>query len=135
MHRRQTGMTLIELMVAVTIVAILSAIAYPSYRQYAVRSNRTEAKTELLQLSQALEKCYTRFHAYDHDDCNVDTDYTTASGNFVIAGDIDAQAYVLTADPSGAQKKDDKCGKLSIDNTGAKKERDGETVVPANKCW
>lgn len=134
-RRYSTGITMIELMVVTVIIAILAGIGYPMYRQYAVRSNRTEAKTELLQLTQALEKCYTRFHVYDHDDCEVDADYVTASGNYEISSDIDPQAYTLEATPKGGQLEDDKCGVLSITNAGVKKERDGENLVAANKCW
>ncbi|MFN3788917.1 type IV pilin protein [Massilia sp.] len=50
-HRR--GFTLVELMVAVAIVGILTAIALPSYNQYVVRSKRAAAQSYLMELSQA----------------------------------------------------------------------------------
>lgn len=133
MHKRQTGMTLIELMVVVTIIAILSAIAYPSYRQYAIRSNRTEAKTELLQLTQTLEKCYTRSHSYDG--CVADDEYPTPSGNYNITVDTDNQTYTLGATPQGGQADDTTCGALALDNLGKRFELENVPTDPANKCW
>ncbi len=50
------GFTLIELMVAVTIFAIISAIAIPLYTQYTQRGFRTELMGDLLTCAQALER-------------------------------------------------------------------------------
>lgn len=45
--RNQHGFTLIELMIAVAIIAILSAIAVPQYSEYVMRSRITEATMAL----------------------------------------------------------------------------------------
>ena len=50
--------TLIELMVVVAIIAILAAIALPSYKNYIVASHRTEAQSAILHLAQYLESYY-----------------------------------------------------------------------------
>ena len=65
MIRGQRGVTLMELMVVMVIIGILAAIAYPSYRAQVRRSNRTEARVALEQTAGALEKCYTRYMAYN----------------------------------------------------------------------
>jgi len=52
MNRRNSGFTLIELMITVVIIAILVAIAYPSYTRYIARSNRTAAQSYLMDLAQ-----------------------------------------------------------------------------------
>ena len=56
--RLQDGFTLIELIVAVLIVSILAAVAYPSYRDYVVRGKRAEGKTALLKAAQLQERNY-----------------------------------------------------------------------------
>ena len=82
---RTGGFTLIELMIAVAIIAILATIAYPSYRQQVLKSQRTEAKTALSDAAQRLERCYTQFNAYN------DTDDCTIAGTFDSGGSYEAE--------------------------------------------
>jgi type IV pilus assembly protein PilE len=64
MRNKQTGMTLVELLIVVGIVAILAAIAYPSYRNQIMRSNRSEARNTLINTAQTLERCFTHVRTY-----------------------------------------------------------------------
>jgi len=50
------GFTFIELIISITILGILSAIAIPSYRGYILRSNRSEAIANLSQMAMLIEQ-------------------------------------------------------------------------------
>ncbi|MCW8196105.1 prepilin-type N-terminal cleavage/methylation domain-containing protein [Proteobacteria bacterium 005FR1] len=52
----QGGFTLIELMIAVAVIAILSSIAYSSYNAQTTKARRTDAQSALMGLAQAMER-------------------------------------------------------------------------------
>jgi type IV pilus assembly protein PilE len=134
MNRTQRGVTLMELMVVLTIVGILSAIAYPSYRAQVRRSNRTEARVALEQTAGALEKCYTRYMTYnDIASCpaanqfNGGTSFATPKGLYLVtAPTLNVTQFTLRADAQGAQATDSGCTRLELDQTGNR--------TPAT-CW
>lgn len=63
--KRQQGFTLVELMIVVAIIAIITSIAYPSYRENVIRSNRAEAKAGLLENAQYMERFFTENNSYE----------------------------------------------------------------------
>jgi type IV pilus assembly protein PilE len=91
-HRlpRARGVTLLEVLVTVAIVAVLTAVALPMYAQYLVRGQRATAKTALLQLSQSMERYYTACGSYSN----------STSGP--CAGTTSTVAYPLAATVSGS---------------------------------
>ena len=67
MRKYMRGVTLLELMIVVVVISILTAIAYPNYRQYATRAKRTEAKAALLQIATNQERFYLQNNTYTTD--------------------------------------------------------------------
>ncbi len=63
-RRRSGGMTLIELIIVMVIVAIMASIAIPSYNSYVLKSHRTEAKTALLDLASMEERYFSTQNVY-----------------------------------------------------------------------
>jgi type IV pilus assembly protein PilE len=102
--RKVSGFTLIELMITIVVVAILAAIAVPSYIQYIQRGKISEAISNLSSTRLQLEKYYADNHMYGTGNvCGVampsgaDAQYftiTCASGNANAIGD---QTYTITA--------------------------------------
>ena len=144
MRHGNRGVTLMELMVVIAIIGILSAIAYPSYRQYVIRANRTEAKVALMQAQQGLEKCYTRFHRYRTngaqvcgvaDGLAVAGGVATEEGNYsvTIAHDrIATPSYTLTATRQRGQTADAQCGNFTMNEIGTRGITGTGTVA---QCW
>ena len=133
--RSAAGFTLIELLIVVAVIAILLAIAYPSYGEYVTRTRRTEGKAALAEVSARMERCYTRRQAYNHADCSATATATSENGWYAIAADpLTATAYTLRATPQRAQAGDDaRCGTLTLTHVGAR----GQTGTPPSgyRCW
>lgn len=133
--RLAKGFTLIELMIAVAIVAILVAIAVGSYDFATVKTRRAAAKGCLTEGAQYMERYYTLHFSYSDATeppslpvCSADvTDFYAVA---FATGMPTATAYTIEAVPQGGQATSDtKCGTLSINQTGVK----GATDVDA--CW
>lgn len=140
MRNRQRGISLIELMTVVVIVAILGAIAVPSYRGYMLRANRTDAKTALMFYAGGLERCYTRYNNY-HLDTNaavgcpsVALPAASENGHYQITVTVppDYATFTLTATPQGQQTKDTGCGNLTLDYRNTRGITGTKTVA---ECW
>jgi len=61
------GFTLIELMIAVVIVAVLAAVALPSYTAYIARARRAEARTHLVEAAQFMQRFYAANDSFTKD--------------------------------------------------------------------
>lgn len=62
--KKKNGFTLIELMIAVVVIAIIAAIAYPNYRTYIERKDLKNAQQEVLRLSAELERFKNKNFSY-----------------------------------------------------------------------
>jgi type IV pilus assembly protein PilE len=91
----QRGFTLIDLVVAIAIVAILTRIALPAYQAYIVRGSRQTAQSELVALANAQEKIFLNSNAYT---ASVTAAYTGQSGGGlgVTSGKTKDSRYTLS---------------------------------------
>ena len=62
--KRQSGFTLVELMVVVAIIGLLSAVAIPNFRKYQAKSKMSEAKLQLSSLYTAESAFFSDFNIY-----------------------------------------------------------------------
>lgn len=133
---RQTGFTLIEVMIVVAIIGILSSIAYPSYTEYVRKGHRASAKAALLQAAQWMERAATATGTYPVT-ANFPANLKTVEGDrYTIEAESDGATFNLTATPKGAQSGD-KCGNFTLTNTGlpgANGKKSGEAGYDAS-CW
>jgi type IV pilus assembly protein PilE len=92
---RQTGFTLIELMITVAVVAILAAVALPSYGNYVRRGKIPDAMSVLMAKRVKLEQFFQDNRTYVGS-TTLDAD-TSTSKYFDFAGTATATSYTLTA--------------------------------------
>ncbi|WP_129647255.1 type IV pilin protein [Peristeroidobacter agariperforans] len=127
----QRGITLIELLTVVAIVALLGTIAMSSYRSSVLRANRAEGTTTLLRVQAAQEKFYLNEQAYTNNLTQLGIPASTERGLYQIqVSNVTATGYTVTATAAGGQTGDTECSTLTIDSTGRR------TPSPATtRCW
>lgn len=125
--KTQNGFTLIELMITVAIIGILSAIAYPSYTQYVVKSNRSAAEAFMLTVAGKQEQYMldARGYATNMTVLNITSVPSEVSKNYNVTVTANNAAtpptYTVTATPTGTQAtRDTSCAILTLDQTGGK---------------
>jgi type IV pilus assembly protein PilE len=125
------GMTLIELVIVVAIMAILLTLAVPNYRSYTLRVHRSEAIRMLLQASMCQERIHANQAIYDTGRCRDVTDQQHYQLTY-IPSDALVLSYSVVATPVGAQRAEP-CGRLSLNQSGAR----GISAVniSVTKCW
>lgn len=141
--RRSRGFTLIEIMITVAIVGIVAAIALPSYRSYVDRARRADARTQLMQAAQFMQRFYSANDQYVNDRAgnNISSQMpanlarSPTDGPQIYALTIDATtiAYTLTMAPmTGSPLATDACGSFTLTSTGAR----GVTGTKTrDECW
>jgi type IV pilus assembly protein PilE len=131
---RQHGVTLVELMVVVVILAVIAAIAIPSYRQQVLRSNRSDAKVTVMQAAQNLERCFTRVSTYTG--CYDDDPETIPSpeGLYEVTVDVDdlGTGYDISAVPQEGQANDTTCANFTFNEQSIRGVSGSGTV---QECW
>ncbi len=119
MNSKHKGFTLIELMITLTILAIIASIAYPSYQDQVNKTRRSEGKVFLMGIAQRMERCFTQYNAYNHGNCPT-FPQTSESGYYQATVARTATTYTLTATARGAQAGDTYCATLTINQANNK---------------
>lgn len=158
MMYQSKGFTLIEVMITVAIIAMLAAVAMPSYTSYVQRGNRADARNTLLAAAQRMEQNYNLAGRYDFlqdGTTAVNTAMLTTWGlnkspssgtqlyTISFSTAPSQTAYILAATPvTGTAQENDTCGILRLNerNLKAAKGEDPNTAgVSRNAntlaCW
>jgi type IV pilus assembly protein PilE len=137
MKRRQRGFSLIELLVTLGIVAVLAAIAYPSYIQYTRRGNRTDATRNMMLMAQGLERCYSQAFTYAGCAGVPAGTANTPQGYYKITVAVpSASQFTLTAVPNGKpQSGDAPCQSFTLSSAGAQSALDSGGADSSGTCW
>jgi type IV pilus assembly protein PilE len=139
---RIAGFTLVELMVTITIAAVLLSIAVPSYTAQIRKSRRTEARTAVLDLATREERYFSVNNSYSskNSDLGYGTDGAAITGLAVgggyytvtvtlVATATGQAGFQIVATAAGAQAKDTQCQTFTLNQAGA------QTSSPSATCW
>lgn len=144
---RVSGVTLIELLVTVAIIAILALVIYPTYQMQAGRVWRMQAIGCLEELAQGMERRFNTQMSYagtgpPPNGCVVDGDPQwavpdpglAARYGFGFATAPNATSFTLVATPTAQQQADDRvdCRTLSLDQAGT---RTNSASADPSICW
>jgi type IV pilus assembly protein PilE len=161
---RVSGFTLVELVIVMVIVAILAAIAIPSYRSQIRKSRRTDAKTVVLDLAAREEKYFSLNNSYTSSPVslgygtatsfpqNVSNGYyqvyvcaastagsTSTTTGCTAATTATGTSYVVAAIPvtGTTQASDSSCQYFAVDNTGTQfaSSTAGIGTDTTTTCW
>lgn len=140
---RQSGVTLIELMIVFILIGIVAAIAVPAYRSHVLRAQRSDATSALLRVQAAQEKFFVQNGRYSADlrgapgAGGLGLSASSERGFYAIAVSLTPNGYTATASaiPANAQTEDRNCRSFTIKETGARSALDASGADRTAECW
>lgn len=135
MIKKNSGFTLMELMIAVAIIAILGAVASGFFTANVISANRTDGRATLLESALVFEKCKAIYGVYNNN-CSItaSSSITSTEGYYTIATTVlSATAFTLAATPvaSGPQANDTACTSITLTHLGVQ----GGAGANSTECW
>ena len=152
---RQQGFTLVELIVAMLIIATLAAIAIPSYSSYVLKSHRTEAKGALLDLAASEERYFSANNQYTTNPSNLGYTQTSApfyigTGSYYQVQQMTANlatapangtstgtpaSFSISANAMGNQASDTACAVFTVNSQGQQLAQNSGGTDSSAACW
>lgn len=130
--RSSSGVTLLELLVALAVIGILLAVALPSYRHFIDRAGRNEAKALLLEIATNQERYFLTARRFGSlTELGYADPLVSESGAYTISiPNNTSVSFVATATYNRAGNEQARCGSFSINQLGEKTSRGSAT-----NCW
>ena len=114
------GFTMVEMVIVVLVIAILAAIAWPSYQSQLMKGRRANAQSYLMEVTNAQHQYLLDARSYAPDVTTLNKATPTDVSNFytiAIVTGVNPPSFTITATPTGQQVPD---GVLTIDSSGQK---------------
>lgn len=126
------GFSLLELMIVMSLMALLTALAVPNYQQYLQRNYRTEAIQVMLGVAACQHNIFAAEFRFDTRRCLPESAVTHYRFRIEPQDTASTSVFTVIASPMGEQQQD-KCQELSLDQSGWR-EISGEEHLQ-RKCW
>lgn len=149
---RTSGFSLIEIMIVVAIISILASVALPAYTSHVAKARRADARGQLVQVAQFMQRFYAANDRYDVDRANnavlgqVPTNLQNSPADGAAMYTLDIPAASLTVSSYeirmvpivGGPMASDQCGTFTLTSTGVRGCIVGGSVCSTalrDTCW
>lgn len=132
---RNKGWTLIELIIAMVVAAVLLTIAYPAYNDQVIKSRRADGVALLYQAAQRQQQFFTINNSFTDTigDGGLRLSSSSLEGYYTLSIAATVTSYTLTATRASGQTADSRCGDLTLNHLGVRGNLNAS--LPASECW